>query len=118
MGAPVAFFEVSSPDAERAQRFFGDLFGWQVAADPELGGYGLVDTGAGEEAIGGGIGPVEEGDTAGVRIYVRVEDLEATLQRAEQLGGTRLVPPTDLPGGYGRFALFADPDGNTVGLWG
>jgi predicted enzyme related to lactoylglutathione lyase len=117
MGAPVAFFEVSSPDSARAQRFYAELFGWQVAADPDMGGYGLVDTAAGEAAIGGGIGPVEDGGTAGVRIYVRVEDLETSLQRAELLGGTRLVPPTDLPGGYGRFALFADPDGNPVGLW-
>jgi uncharacterized protein len=118
MGAPVAFFEVSSPDSGRAQRFYGELFGWQVAVDPGMGGYGLVDTAAGEAAIGGGIGPVEEGNPAGVRIYVRVDDLEAALGRAEELGGTRLVSPTDLPGGYGRFALFADPDGNTVGLWG
>ena len=29
-----------------------------------------------------------------------------------------LVPPTDLPAGYGRFAVLADPDGNAVGLWG
>ena len=117
MGAPVAYSEVSSPDSARAQRFYGELFGWQVATDPAMGGYGLVDTAAGETAIGGGIGPVEEGDSAGVRVYVRVDDLEAALLRAEQLGGTRLVPPTDLPDGYGRFALFADPDGNTVGLW-
>jgi uncharacterized protein len=27
------------------------------------------------------------------------------------------VPPTDLPCDYGRFAIFADPDGNPVGLW-
>ena len=48
---------------------------------------------------------------------MRVDDLDGYLQRAEQLGGTRLVPPTDLPAGFGRFALFADPDGNAVGLW-
>src|SRR3712207_5178266 len=118
MGAPVAFFEVASPDHERAQRFYGELFGWQVAADPALGGYGLVDTAAGEEAIGGGIGPVQEQDRPGVRIYVRVDDLGAYLARAEELGGTRLMPPTELPGGYGTFAMFADPDGNAVGLWG
>ena len=45
-----------------------------------------------------------------------LDDLEAALQRAEELGGTRLVPPTDPPAGYGRFALFADPDGTPVGL--
>ena len=45
MGQAVAFFEVISPDHERAQKFYGELFGWQVAADPAMGGYGLVDTG-------------------------------------------------------------------------
>lgn len=117
MGQPVAFFEVVSPDHERAQKFYSELFGWQVAADPAMGGYGLVDTGAGEGAIGGGIGPASEPDGAGVKIYMRVDDLDAYLERAEKLGGRRLVPPTDLPGDFGRFAIFADPDGNQVGLW-
>jgi uncharacterized protein len=118
MGQPVAFFEVISPDHERAQKFYGELFGWQVAADPAMGGYGLVDTGAGEDAIGGGIGPSSAPGDGGVKIYVRVDDLEAFLDRAERLGGRRLVPPTDLPGEFGRFAIFTDPDGNQVGLWG
>ena len=118
MGQPVAFFEVISPDHERAQKFYGELFGWKVAADQAMGGYGLVDTGAGEGAIGGGIGPASgPDDKGGVKIYVRVGDLDAYLDRAEQLGGTRLVPPTDLPGDFGRFAIFTDPDGNQGGLW-
>ena len=61
-----------------------------------------------------------EFDKAGekrVRIYMRVDDLDGYLDRAEQLGGQRLVPPTDLPGDFGRFAIFTDPDGNQVGLW-
>jgi len=117
MGQPVAFFEVISKDAGRAQKFYAGLFGWQVAADPAMGGYGLVDTGAGEDAIGGGIGPSTEPGDAGVKIYMRVDDLDDYLDRAERLGGKKLVPPADLPGGYGRFAVLADPDGNPVGLW-
>jgi predicted enzyme related to lactoylglutathione lyase len=117
MGQPVAFFEVISPDHERAQRFYSELFGWQVAADPEMGGYALVDTGAGEEAIGGGIGPATAPGEAGVKIYMRVDNLEAFLDKAEMLGAKRLVPPTDLPGEFGQFAIFTDPDGNQVGLW-
>ena len=117
MGQPVAFFEVVSADHERVQKFYSELFGWQVAADPEMGGYGLVDTGAGESAIGGGIGPASQPGDAGVKIYMRVDDLDAYLDRAEKLGGRRLVPPTDLPGDFGRFAVFTDPDGNQVGLW-
>jgi predicted enzyme related to lactoylglutathione lyase len=52
-----------------------------------------------------------------VKIYVRVDDLDAYLDRAETLGGTRVLPPTDLPGDAGRIAVFTDPDGNQVGLW-
>lgn len=117
MGQPVAFFEVVSTDAPRAQKFYAELFGWQVAADPAMGGYALVDTGAGGDAIGGGIGPAETAAEAGVKIYMRVDDLDGYLDRAEKLGGQRLMPPTDLPGDYGRIAIFKDPDGNGVGLW-
>lgn len=114
MGNPVAFFEVISPDAERARTFYAELFGRRAEADPAMGGYALVDTGAG---IGGGIGPASAPAEAGVKISMRVDDLAAYLDRAEQLGGKRLVPPTDLPGDFGCFAIFADPDGNPVGLW-
>jgi hypothetical protein len=117
MGQPVAFFEVTSPNAEQAQKFYAELFGWQVSADPAMGGYALVDTGAGEGAVGGGIGPSSDPQDSGVKIYMRVDDLDRYLDRAEQLGGKRLVPPADLPGDFGRFAIFADPDGNPVGLW-
>ena len=52
-----------------------------------------------------------------MKIYMQVDDIDRYLARAQELGGTPLVPPTDLPGDFGRFAIFADPDGNPVGLW-
>lgn len=33
-----------------------------------------------------------------------------------ELGGTTVAPPMELPGGFGRIAVFTDPDGNPVGL--
>ncbi|MFP5320144.1 MAG: VOC family protein [Acidimicrobiia bacterium] len=117
MGQPVAFFEVVSDEPERAQKFYAEMFGWDVQSSPDLGGYALVDTGAGEGAVGGGIGPSQVPGDTGVKIYVRVDDLDAYLARARELGGTPLVPPMDLPGDFGRIAVLADPDGNPVGLW-
>ena len=117
MGQPVAFFEVTSSEPERAQKFYADLFGWQVSPDPAMDGYAMVDTGAGDGAIPGGIGPSQGAGDTGIKVYVRVDELDAYLARAAELGGTPLVPPTDLPGDYGRIAIFADPDGNAVGLW-
>lgn len=117
MGAPVAWFEITSPDPTRLVTFYRELFDWTISDDPESG-YSLVDTGAAGEAIGGGIGATQgPDDPGGVTVYMRVEDLQAALGRAEALGGKPLVPPTDLPDGYGRFAMLADSDGHTVGLW-
>ena len=117
MGAPVAFFEIISGDPERARGFYRELFGWTAEADPAMGGYALVDTAAGDGAIGGGIGAADADDPAGVRVYMRVDDLQAYLERAEKLGGTRVSEPMDLPGGHGQIAMITDPDGNRVGLW-
>src|SRR3954447_26680467 len=117
MGQPVVWFEVISDDSERAQRFYNELFGWTTSSDPELGGYAVVDTGNGEDAVGGGIGaPSAPGET-GVKIYLRVDDIQAYLAKAEELGGKRLAEPMELPNNFGTIAVFADPDGNPVGLW-
>jgi predicted enzyme related to lactoylglutathione lyase len=117
MGAPVAWFEITSQDPQRLIGFYRELFGWTISASPDAG-YSLVDTGAGGEAIGGGIGATQSPeDPGGVTVYLKVDDVQAYLDKAERLGGKTLVPLTDLPGDFGRFAMFADPDGHSVGLW-
>jgi hypothetical protein len=115
MGAPAAFFDITSADPTRIGEFYANLFDWTVA--PEQDGYRMVDTGNGDGAVFGGIGATEDPAAGGITLYVRVEDLAATLAQAEKLGGSTMVPPSDLPGGYGRFAVLSDPDGNAFGLW-
>ncbi len=117
MGAPVAFFEVISPNPEQICDFYSELFGW-TTADSGQPGYWLAETGAGSEAIGGAIGGAQRDEGTGrTTIYMRVDDLQAYLDKAERLGGKSLVPPTPLPGDFGSFAMFTDPDGQVVGLW-
>jgi uncharacterized protein len=117
MGASVAWFDITSKDPGRLGGFYTELFGWSLA-DSGQPGYSLVDTGGGEGAIGGGIGGTQDGnDPGGMTIYMKVDDLQAYLDRAVQLGGSVLVPPTPLPGDFGSFAMLADPDGHPVGLW-
>ncbi|GAA5136794.1 hypothetical protein GCM10023339_76170 [Alloalcanivorax gelatiniphagus] len=115
MNHPVAYFEVVSDDAARAQKFYADLFGWSIETDET--GFGMVDTGAGDHAVSGGIGPSTAPGDTGVKIYVRTDDLSATLDKAKQLGSAVYLEPMDLPGDYGRIAVVSDPDGNAVGLW-
>lgn len=110
---PVAFFEVVSPDADRARQFYADLFGWTIETDDE--GYGLVSTG--DDAVGGGIGPSAAPGDTGVKVYVRTDNLEQTIERAKALGAQTLVGPVALPGDHGRIAVVTDRDGNPLGLW-
>ena len=42
-------------------------------------------------------------------------DLDATLAKVQELGGSTVMPPADVPGGP-RLAQFADLDGNVIGL--
>ncbi|MFC8047158.1 VOC family protein [Nocardia sp. NPDC057353] len=109
---PVAMFDVTSPDPARAATFYAELFGW--GAGPEFDGYRLLDTGA---EVGAAVGPSYGPGDLGVKVYMRVDDLAASIARAVRLGGAEVVPPSDLPEGYGRFAVVADLDGFAVGLW-
>ena len=110
MPNPVVHFEIQVKDTESAQEFYGKLFGWDIQADNSMQ-YGVVDTQAG--GINGGV----TADPAAPRvvIYVEVKDLQASLDRAESLGGKTLVPPTEIPGVV-TFAMMSDLEDNIIGL--
>jgi len=63
--------------------------------------------------IGGGIGQSPDGN-GHVTFYVGTDDPQATLNKAEKLGGKTILPVTELP--EVTIALFADPEGHVVGL--
>lgn len=117
MAAPIVHFEIGVKDAEKAKAFYGPLFGWEFAA------YGpaamVTNIGAmcpGGTGIGGHVNQLGHPPHNYVTVYAQVDDIEGTLKRVESLGGTRLVPKTEVPG-MGWFAWFKDPEGNCLGLW-
>lgn len=111
MANPVTWFEVSGPDAGALQSFYADLFDWQVDASNPMS-YGMVA--ASEGGIPGGVGPSPDG-SASVIWYVAVPDLQAALDKANQLGGKTITPPMQVPDGP-ELAYFSDPAGNRIGL--
>ena len=110
----VGWFEVTGKDGPGLQRFYAKLFDWKVSDTGDGSGYGLVA--AEEKGIAGGIGASQDGGPGAVTFYVEVDDLDTYLAKAEKLGGTTLVPPTELPNFGLSFAFFADPEGHMVGL--
>ncbi len=111
MSHPVVHWEIAAKDAKKMQVFYKDLFEWHVDANNPWN-YGLVDTHS-QGGINGGIGPAE--GAGRVSIYVQVKDLQASLAKAESLGGKTVMPPTEIPDAV-TMALFSDPEGNIVGL--
>jgi predicted enzyme related to lactoylglutathione lyase len=109
---PVTHFEINAQDAPATQRFYQDLFGWGIDTDnPD--NYGMIDTKNKGTGINGGIGASREGKSW-VTFYVETDDPAATLAKVERLGGTRVMEPMDA--GNVVYALFADPEGNVIGL--
>jgi uncharacterized protein len=121
MGQPVVHFEILGKDADKTQKYYSELFGWEIEALPfeNPTQYGIVkregNTTAEGVGIGGGVGATPENYSGHVTFYVAVPDVEAALASAERLGGKRMMGPDQVPGGP-VIGLFQDPDGNTVGV--
>lgn len=113
MPNPIVHWEVYGKDGRKLEEFYKNLFDWHVEHMEQMN-YGMVDTHA-EGGINGGIGQETEQTPARVTFYVQVDDLDAYLRRAESLGGKTIAPPMEIPDVV-TFAMFADPEGNVIGL--
>ncbi|MGZ4610864.1 MAG: VOC family protein [Actinomycetes bacterium] len=112
MPHPVIHAEIRSADPDATRKFFGDLFGWKVASEGAFPGFTFIDTG-----VEGGpyvaISP-RQSDQDEVLFFVGVQDVEATLRKAEELGGTIVQAAQQVPGT--SFGVFADSLGHKVGV--
>jgi predicted enzyme related to lactoylglutathione lyase len=125
MGQPVVHFEVIGKDPQQLRGFYGELFGWEFDMSSPVSeevsqpaNYGFIDhrkTGDGT-GIPGGVGGGADYDSH-VIFYVGVPNVEAALQKAESLGGTRRMGPAHSPTGL-VVGHFSDPDGNLIGVAG
>ena len=119
-------FEIIGKAPEKLRGYYGELFGWKfdttplvAAAVSEPGNYGFITPdGRGDGAgIAGGVGGGAGYDSHAL-FYVGVPDVEVALQKAESLGGTRLMGPEKAPGGDLLVGQFTDPEGNLIGVAG
>jgi uncharacterized protein len=112
MAHPVVHTEIRSADPDATRRFFADLFGWKVASEGAFPGYTFIDTGT-EGGPYVAISP-RQSDEDEVLFFVAVEDVAATLEKAERLGGTIIQPTQQVPGT--SFGVFSDAQGHRIGV--
>ena len=123
----VVHFEIHAKDLDKTQKFYQDVFGWEIIDHgQQMGNYRSIITGKDQPGsrwtgINGGITPRRgEGPKGGepVNAYVctiEVEDIDKALERIEKAGGTVAVDKMDLPG-VGLLAYRKDPEGNIFGV--
>jgi predicted enzyme related to lactoylglutathione lyase len=127
--------ELMTNDPQAAMAFYGKLFGWSF--ETSAGGQGPYQVIKAKDAPVGGImrmpqsAPGRPKPTASPRgaaneasmgacdasgmppmwgCYVTVDDVDATAEQCKVLGGSVVMPPTDIPT-VGRFAVLRDPQG-------
>jgi predicted enzyme related to lactoylglutathione lyase len=103
--------DVATTDSPGARAFYGALFGWE--ADGVPGGQRTTYTRA--RLAGDDVAGIYELPPPRWTSYVCVEDADATVARARQLGGTVETEPFDVGGG--RRTEITDPAGAVVAIW-
>ena len=115
MGNPVVHWEIGGANAEKMREFYGALFDWPMQVHELMGGYTTVDVGEG--GIGGGILQTGQGMPPNYTVfYVQVDDVQAALDKVEELGGATTLSPMPIEG-VGTVGMFTDLDGNSIGLF-
>ena len=125
MAQPVVHFEIIGKDPENLREYYASLFGWEfdtpspVAPEvSEPNSYGFLDLVTSEDGTGirGGVGGGPSHESHAL-FYVGVPSVEAALQRAEELGGSRVMGPATSPSGL-VVGHFTDPEGTLIGVAG
>ncbi len=105
--------ELLTRDASAAQDFYGGLLGWTTVVQEMPAPTGLYTTFMAGEQPSGGMMTIQA-DWGDVPphwgTYFWVDDCDACVARAEELGGGVYLPPMEIPG-VGRFAGLTDPQG-------
>lgn len=105
--------ELITPDLATAAAFYTAVLGveWE---QQEMGGedYWLLKSGG--RPVAGAMSPSEPMPSQW-SVYVNVEDVDATVARAEGLGAKPLMPAFDVPG-VGRLGILVDPQGALFAL--
>ena len=110
MPGKLVHVEFPAQDADRAQQFYSQLFGWQF----EDSGMPGIDYRMFQGDPPGAVYPSERAGQ-GPTIYFDTDDIEASVTRVRELGG-EAEDKQPIPG-VGWFAGCKDPDGNSFSFF-
>ena len=113
--ASIVWFEIPADNPERAKKFYGSLFGWNIKVFPGMTEYWHIDTGGGDDTPDGGMIARKHPEQP-ITNYVSVKSVTKSMAKVEKLGGKVCMPKTAVPQ-MGYFAICQDTENNTFALW-
>jgi predicted enzyme related to lactoylglutathione lyase len=113
-----AYFELHTRDYDAAVSFYRDVLGWDAHERSEVPGLRYTTLGGGDAAAGimDASEFMDADDSPAWQVYFATGDVDATLERATELGAAVLYPAMDTP--FGRQATLTDPTGARFKLLG
>lgn len=115
---PGPYFEIPVTDMHRATTFYKHVFGFDFEmVDIHDNQMALMPFEAGGTGISGALakGDIYKPSVCGTLIYLRTENIEQALERAQQAGAKVLFPKTNV-NDYALVAEIEDCEGNRIGL--
>ena len=118
MSGEMRHIEMFTDDVKKARAFYDGLFQWEFK---ELNlchaAFMRWEVCCGLDGVFRQKECEGDDDIPGPINYITVEDVDQICERIEKFGGEIIYCSEELQKGGPRIALFADPDGNVLGLW-
>lgn len=129
----VVHFEIHAADQDGAQKFYQELLEWEFQdMGSGMGNYRVITTGPRPDEMVKGVKMEDLGINGGLTMrsgqisppgtspnafvaIVGVEDTDAIVKKALELGGTLALEAMEVPG-VGRLAYLLDPENNIFGV--
>ena len=110
----IQYLEVVTANPQVLRDFYSTAYGWKFSeATPELGGAFFASLPNG--SLWGIRGPLRESEAPVVRTYLRVNNINSAIKKAEELGALIAIGPLEIPE-RGSFAIYI-LGGIEQGLW-
>jgi predicted enzyme related to lactoylglutathione lyase len=117
----IVHFEIPAKNLEKLKSFYSELFGWRIYRDPGPVEYWMIETVPVDEkgmpARPGVNGAMYKEDKPNVKPvnYIAVENIDESIRKIKNLGGTIIHPKQQVPG-IAWIARAIDPEGNSFAI--
>jgi predicted enzyme related to lactoylglutathione lyase len=112
------WIELLTRDMEQAKAFYTAVFPWTAMSADQPGGVSYTEWQLDGRTIAGGLVMGDQFPKEVPQnwlVYFSVADADATVARAQELGGSVTMGPMDIP--QGRVAVLTDPHGASFGIF-